>query len=240
VGDRVGGTSPADPLAFLRVRELTWHDLVLPEETLGRLRELCARAPAGGLVAVVSGARGVGKTVAVQTCAEQLRLDTWRVDCGILVERHGEATADALPDVLAACERPHAVALFHDGEWLFERAAGDAAARLLELAPLRRSPTVIETTDAATARAVATGGVTHVELPFPDVAARAELWRRLAWRAHPLLDLDVEVLAAVPVSGAAIERALERALDEARAELPATRDLLPLLAAADEGGRAPG
>jgi hypothetical protein len=210
------------------VRELTWHDLVLPEETLAGLRGLCAAAPAGGLVAVVSGPAGVGKTVAAQTCAEQLRLDTWRVDCGLLVERHGEATTTVLPDVLAACERPHAVALFHDAEWLWERTAGAAGARLLELGAVRRSPTVLETRDGSSV----TAGLPHVELPFPDREARAELWRRLAWRAHPLLRLDVDRLADVPVAGAAIERALlltvERAQEE-RGELPATDDLLRAL-----------
>jgi hypothetical protein len=228
MGDRLAPSS-ADPLAFLRVRELTWHDLVLPKTTLAELRRLCALAPAGGLVAVVSGPPGVGKTVAVQTCSEQLRLDTWRVDCGLLVERHGEATGDALPDVLAACERPHAVALFHGADWLFEPVAGAAGARLLELARGRRSPTVLETRDEATARALAREDVEHVELPFPDLELRAELWRRLAWRAHPLLELDVAELAAVPAAGAAIEAALERAMEDAGSELPTTQDLLAVL-----------
>ncbi len=134
-----------------------------------------------------------------------------------------------LPGLLAACEHPHAVALFHDVEWLLEPVAGDAAPRLLELATARRSPTVLETRDEQTACALARHGVEHVELPFPDAAARAELWRRLAWRAHPLLELDVEALAAVPAAGAAIELALDQALEGSSADLPRTQDLLRIV-----------
>ena len=228
-------STSGDPLSFLRVRELTWHDLVLPRDVLDGLRRLSAQAADGGLVAVVSGPPGVGKTVAVRACAEQLRLDTWRVDCALLVERHGEATAAVLPEVLAVGERPHAVLLFHDAEWLAEPGAGGAADRLLDLARKRRPPTVLETREPGLLRAGGVAEVPHVELPFPDEVARAELWRRLAWQAHPLLDLDVEALARVAAPGAAIERALGLALDRSPGELPTTADLLRVLGEAEPG-----
>jgi ATPase family protein associated with various cellular activities (AAA) len=231
---------PRDALSFLRVRELTWHDLVLPDEVLSDLRGLAAEAATGGLRAIVSGESGVGKTMAVQTCAEQLRLDTWRVDCRLLVELYGTETAAALPAVLAAGERPHAVLLFHDAEWLFEHIAGDAAGGLLALAAARRPPTILETRHP---ELVATRdeirGLTHVALPFPDEDARGELWRRLAWRAHPLLTPDVGTLAARRVSGAAIEQTLDEALDVCSPELPSTDDLLRALARMRDAGRPP-
>jgi hypothetical protein len=223
-----------DVLAFLRVRELSWHDLVLPEDTIAVLRDFCSKAAEGGLVAVATGERGVGKTIAVQTCAEQLRLDTWRVDCRLLVERHGEDSAAALPAVLATGERPHAVLLFHDVEWLFERGAGDAGPQLIELAGSRRPPTILETCSPELVGGPPLHGLPHVAVPFPDEHARAELWRRLAWQAHPLLEPDIAVLAAVPAPAASIELALDlalglaldRALDGEGAELPTTSDLL--------------
>ncbi len=217
----------ADPLSFLRVRELTWLDLVLPEETLASLRELAALAPAGGLVAVVDGPPGVGKTIAVRTLAEQLRLDTWRVDCRVLVELHGESTPAALPALVAAAERPHAVLLFHDAEWLFEPGCGDAGTRALELARTRLPPTVLES------RAPGLPGhvpdLARLSIPFPGEAERAELWRRLAWRAHPLAELDIGRLAAVPVPGAEIERALELVVDASGGAEPDTERLLAAL-----------
>lgn len=224
-----------DPLAFMRVRELEWHDLVLPERTLAELRALAAQASAGGLVAVVGGEQGVGKTVAVRTCAEQLRLDTWRVDCRALVALHGAATAAVLPELLAVGERPHAVVLFHDAEWLYESSAGDAGPVLLELAPGRRPPTVLETRDASCAARIAEHCGRLVELPYPDEVARGELWRRLAWRAHPLLELDVAALQGIRVSGATIEAVLEQAVEECVDELPTTRDLLLALQRGEHG-----
>jgi type II secretory pathway predicted ATPase ExeA len=83
----------ADPLVFLRGLDLTWLDLVLPEGTIAELRALAAHAPRGGLAAVVSGPPGVGKTVVVRALAEQLRLDTWLVDCRLLVELRDESAA---------------------------------------------------------------------------------------------------------------------------------------------------
>jgi hypothetical protein len=225
-----------DPLAFLRVRELTWLDLVLPDETLAELRALAASASGGGLVALVTGGAGVGKTIAVRTIAEQLRLDTWRVDCRLLVELRGDATDAALPELLAVGDRPHAVLLFHDVEWLFAPAAGSAGKRLLDLAPARLPPTVLET-GAPELLPEALTGLPRVVIPAPDVAARAELWRRLAWRAHPLAVLDVERLAAIPAPGAQIERALDRVVDEAGGREPDTERLLAALGDAPGLGR---
>jgi hypothetical protein len=216
-----------DPLSFLRVRELTWLDLVLPPDTLAALRSLAALAPTGALTAIVSGEAGVGKTIAVRTLAEELRLDTWRVDCRMLVELHGAATPAALPGLFAVAERPHAVVLFHDAEWLCEQGAGGAADRVLELAGRRRPPTVLESR--APELLAGAEGLPHVRLPFPDEEARAELWRRLAWRAHPLATLDVRRLAAVHAPGAEIEEALERVIDDAGGGEPDTGRLLAAL-----------
>lgn len=223
-GSRGRGT-PEDVLAFLPVRDVALDDLVVPGDVGEALRELCLRAPMGGVTALVSGPPGVGKTIAVRACAEQLRLDVWRVDCALLVRLNGADTPRRLPEVLAAGDRPHAVMLFHDAEWLFERVAGGAGDRLLSLAVRRKPPTVLESRRPLAAASVVPTPLA-IAIPPPDRLAREELWRRLAWRAHPLLDLDVARLAEVEVSGAAIERALEAALDEAEGREPGTEDLL--------------
>jgi hypothetical protein len=141
-----------------------------------------------------------------------------------------------LPERLAAAARPHAVLLFHEADWLFEPSAGGAGPRLLELAASRRPPTVLETRDPGLATVAGPAGLPHVALPFPERAARAELWRRLAWRAHPLFELDIEALASAEVPGAEIERALETVLDGWTAQgLPGTSDLLATLAARRRG-----
>ncbi len=219
----------ADPLAFLRVRELTWLDLVLPDETITELQALASLAPRGGLAVVVAGPRGVGKTIAVRALAEQLRLDTRLVDCRLLVELHGESTAASLPDVLSVAERPHAVVLFHDAEWLFEPAAAEAGAVLVELARRRLPPTVLETRVPELLQG--TAELPRVDISFPGEEARAELWRRLAWRAHPLAELDIARLAALPIAGAEIEEALDRAVDDAGGAEPDTARLLAALSA---------
>jgi len=215
-----------DPLAFLRVRELTWLDLVLPDDTVAALRSLAASAADGGLVAVIGGPAGAGKTIAAQTLAEQLRLDTWRLDCRLLVELRGEAAAAALPELIAVAERPHALLLAHDAEWLFQ-GRGEAGRRLLELARRRLPPTVLESREPEGLSGLA--DLPHVSIPFPGLDARRELWRRLAWRAHPLARIDLDRLADVLVTGAEIERALDRAVAESGGAEPDTERLLAAL-----------
>lgn len=217
-----------DVLSFLPSLEAGLDDLVLPPDVVEGLRDLCLRAPMGGVTALVDGAAGVGKTVAVRACTDQLRLDVWRVDCALLVRLNGADTPRRLPEVLAVGARPHAVMLFHDAEWLFERAAGGAGDRLLSLAVRRKPPTVLESRRPLAPAAVVPTPLA-IAIPPPDRRAREELWRRLAWRAHPLLDLDVMRLAEVAVTGGAIERALEEAIDDAGGQQPTTDDLLLLL-----------
>jgi hypothetical protein len=222
VGHRGALGGRDDVVAFLRVRDLTWLDLVLPADCVAGLERIAAAAGAGGLLAAVSGPAGVGKTVSVRALAEQARLDTWQVDCRSLVEQHGEATPSLLPEVLAIGERPHAVLLFHDAGWLFEPVAGGAGESLLRLARERRPPTVLESRVQLCAPGVA--ALPQVRVPFPDEEARAELWRRLAWQAHPLLELDHAALAAFEVPGAVVEHVLAAAL-EGSPDLPTTDDV---------------
>lgn len=223
--------SADDVLAFLPVRDVGLDDLVLPAPVADAFRELCLRAPMGGVTAVVTGDADVGKTAAVRACAEELRLDVWQVDCELLVRLHGSATPRALPDVLAPGERPHAVMLFHDAGWLHERIAGGAGERLWQLAARRKPPTVLESRRPLPEPAGIVPAPLAIAVPRPDRSARAELWRRLAWRAHPLLELDVERLAELDVPGGLAERVLEQALDEAGGRPPGTDDLLARLRA---------
>lgn len=226
---RPGG--PGDVLGFLAPVDRGLDDLVLAAAAVEGLRDLCLRAPMGGLAAVVTGPPGVGKTIATRACAGHLRLDTWLVDCAGLVRLHGTATTSVLPDVLAAGDRPHAVMLFHDAGWLFDRAAGGAGAALLRLAPRRKPPTVLESREPLTIPAGIVPTPIAIEIPRPGRAEREELWRRLAWRVHPLLDLDVARLAEVDAPGAAIERALEGAVGTSAGGAPDVDDLLRRLRA---------
>jgi hypothetical protein len=211
---------------FLAPATLAWDELIVPAAVREALTCFCSHAPGGGATAVVSGPAGVGKTTAIRVCAEHLRLDLRRVDCRLLVERHGNGTSEHLPGVLSAGERPHAVMLFDDAGWLFERIAGGAGERLLELAAKRRPPTVLE----SRARIQALEGrVLEIVVPVPGPEERAALWRQSAWRLHPLLDLDVDRLAAVEATAAEIEAALESLLDAPGDPVDATSNLLRLV-----------
>jgi hypothetical protein len=214
-----------DVVRRLPVGELTWDDLVVEPRAKDELRSLAADAAGGGLVVLVHGPAGVGKTFAVQVWAEAMRLDLWRVDCPALVARHREQVATrGLDEALAYGERPHAVLLFHDAAAL----PGDALVALLARAAVRRAPTVLEARDAdlpAIAARLA-ADVPRVELPFPDAAVRGRHWALAVSRASPLSTCDLDVLATLTVPGAVIDAAVRAVVLAKGDERVATADLV--------------
>ncbi len=209
-GARKSMTSPvsgADVARRLAVGELGWDDLVVAADVVDALRSLAGVAAGGGLVAVVDGPPGVGKTFAVQAWAESMRLDLWRVDCRRLVERHGVGVAGrGLDEALAYGVRPHAILLFHDADTLPVTAVEALVGRALG----RRAPTVLEARMPA-ADALVAGlpvEVHRIRLQLPDRALRRRHWELAVGRASPLSRPDLDALAALEVPGATIEAAV--------------------------------
>lgn len=215
------GASPADVARRLPVGELVWDDLVAPPPVLERLRDLVPLAVPGGLTVAIGGPAGVGKTFAVRVWAEAMRIDLWRVDCPALVARHGRSAARrGLDEVLPLGERPHAILLFHEAEALLDPAAGETLVALLERAAVRRAPTVIESR-APSVDARLPDRVERVAVPFPDLASRRRLWELSVARASPLSRPDLDALASIEASGAAIAAAVRRVvLDHGDERLP--------------------
>jgi hypothetical protein len=113
-----------------------WEDLVLPEATLGHLRELEAHArhrgqvlddwgfarlvPFGrGTTVLFSGPSGTGKTMAAQVLARSLGLDLYRVDFAAVVSKYIGETEKHLKRVFEACERAPVLLLFDEADALF-------------------------------------------------------------------------------------------------------------------------
>jgi hypothetical protein len=203
-GPRRTTPGPADVVRRLPVGELGWDDLVVPPDVAAALRSLAADAAAGGLVVGTVGPCGVGKTFAARVWAESMRLDLWRVDCPLLVARHGAAAASrGVGEAVAHGERPHAVLLFHAADAL----PADAVAAVVARAAIRRAPTVLEARSAV-AVGTALPGVARVDFPFPDAVLRRRHWERAVTRASPLSRPDLDALAALEVPGAVIDAAV--------------------------------
>lgn len=192
----------SDVVTRLPVGELTWDDLVVEPAARELLGALGDDVPAGGLVVVIAGPGGVGKTFATRVWAESLRLDLWRVDCALLDERHGERTAArGLDEVLAFGRRPLGVLLLDRPGSLVDRAGPALWERLAK----RRAPTVLELGDEIPP---SLRELPAVRIDRPGSELRRALWQRLVERASPLSDVDYDALAALELTGAQIDAAV--------------------------------
>lgn len=194
---------PAGDYAQLLKVERDWEDLVAPDETVAALRELCMVVPGGGVVAILHGPPGAGKTLAAEVVANQLRLDVLRVLVPALVAAHAGEAGRLLAPVFEAADRPNAIVVLDRPEAL----ASDAAAHVARLAEARRAPTVLETTnDERLPDRLARRVRLRVLLPAPDEALRRRLWQRELARVEPTAVADVERLAAEAATGGEIRR----------------------------------
>jgi len=222
------------PPGTLRVRGGgRWEELVLPEDRIAPLREFMlwirhretvvdrwGGRTVGGPVALFSGASGTGKTFAALVIASDLGWPLYRVDLGSLVSKYIGETEKNLNRLFDAAHGRQMVLQFDEADSLFgkrgeirearDRYANLEVSHLLARIEQHEGPCILTTNlrghlDPAFARRFQV----VVELPKPDAASRARLWRVLLPPRAPLApDLDPELLGqAVALTGGGIRNA---------------------------------
>ena len=206
-----------------------WSDLVLPPEQTDILREIVANVRqrarvydhwgfAGksgrglGVSALFSGTSGTGKTLAAEIMAHELQLDLFRIDLSQVVSKYIGETEKNLRRVFDAAEAAGSVLLFDEADALFgkrsevkdshDRYANLEVSYLLQRMEAYRGLAVLTTNlpqavDPAFKRRLRF----IVQFPFPDVAERTEIWRRVFPAATPTEALDLGQLAQLNVAG---------------------------------------
>ncbi len=224
----------------------TWDDLVLPEGQRRLLVDLAAqlahratvyddwgfasRTTGGlGVTALFAGASGTGKTMAAEVIAGSLGLDLYRIDLSAVVSKYIGETEKNLRRLFDAAEAAGAVLLFDEADALFgrrsevkdshDRYANLEVAYLLQRMEAYRGLAILTTNlrdnvDPAFVRRIRF----VVQLPFPDEAARAEIWRRTIPAEAPTEGLDLTALARLQVSGGSIRAIAVAAAFAAAAE----------------------
>jgi SpoVK/Ycf46/Vps4 family AAA+-type ATPase len=201
----------------------TWSDLILPDDALRQLRELCERVDAAervfeewgfaarqsrgrGVSACFSGPSGTGKTMAAEVVAHTLGLDLFRVDLARVVSKYIGETEKNLERVFSAAADANAIILFDEADALFgkrsevkdahDRHANIEVAYLLQRMEDHDGIAILATNLADNMdRAFARRLSFFVQFPFPDVEQRCRLWRN-AWPAGvPAEGIDCEALA---------------------------------------------
>jgi hypothetical protein len=121
-------------------RELTprarWRDIVLPDDSISQLRELCStvrhrdrviddwgfasRLSTGtGTTALFAGPSGTGKTMAAEVIAGELGLSLFRIDLSGVVSKWIGETEKNLDRVFRAAENSNAILFFDEADALF-------------------------------------------------------------------------------------------------------------------------
>ena len=228
-----------------------FDDLVLPPAALGALREIAGqlrhrhrvhdewgfaeRGPRGlGICALFTGESGTGKTLAAEAIANELRLDLYRIDLALVVSKYIGETEKNLRRVFDAAEASGAVLLFDEADALFgkrsdvkdshDRYANIEVAYLLQRIEAYRGLAILTTNlKSALDRAFLRRIRFVVAFPFPDEAAREQIWRRQFPPAAPLGELDFAALARINLPGGnirsiAVNAAFAAAQRESRIE----------------------
>jgi hypothetical protein len=226
---RVQSRTRLDNLAQRIQPAATWEDLVLPEAQCQTLREIAIHvrqrtkvyetwgfATKGerglGISALFAGSSGTGKTMAAEVLASELRLDLYRIDLSSVVSKYIGETEKNLRRVFDAAEEGGAILLFDEADALFgkrsevkdshDRYANIEISYLLQRMEQYRGLAVLTTNmkeglDSAFLRRIRF----IVHFPFPDLAARAEMWRRIFPAQTPTDGLASNKLARLNVAG---------------------------------------
>jgi AAA+ superfamily predicted ATPase len=114
----------------------TWDDIVLPDDTLTQLREICQwvahrqrvlgewgfdrKLSLGkGVTALFAGPSGTGKTMAAEIIANELGLDLYKIDLSGVVSKYIGQTEKNLDGIFTAAEHANAILLFDEADALF-------------------------------------------------------------------------------------------------------------------------
>jgi hypothetical protein len=209
-----------------------WDDLVLPSSQRETLRQIAVHmrrralvnrhwgfaakhARGLGLTVLFSGSSGTGKTMAAEILAAELDLDLYKVDLASVVSKYIGETEKNLRAVFDGADQSGAILLFDEADALFGKRSEvrDSHDRYANL----EISYLLQRMEAYHGVAILTTNMQHaldqafmrrirfvVQFPFPDHAARVQIWRGIFPAAAPLAELDFEVLAQLNVSGGAI------------------------------------
>ena len=199
--------------------ERSWCDIVLPDETLDQLREICrrvtrrhqvqdewgfARKLSGGkgINALFHGHSGTGKTLAAEVVAHELRLDLYKIDLAGVVSKYIGETEKNLDRIFRAAENANAILLFDEADALFgkrsevrdshDRYANLEISYLLQKMEQYEGISILATNLRQNLDDAFQRRLAFiVPFPFPDEVSRRRIWAGI-WPAEMPLAPDVD------------------------------------------------
>ncbi len=220
---------------------LTLDVLVLPPDERSQVEEIIAagrnrakvlhtwgfneKLPTGkGLVVLLSGEPGTGKTLAAEVIASELSLSLYRVNPAKVVSKFVGETEKNLNEILVQAKSTHSILFFDEADALFSsrvakvETANDRFVNMetnFLLQQLERYEGIVilatnleASIDQAFKRRIAY----HIVVPFPTAVDRARIWRTLIPSRAPVGEVDYAKLGKTfELSGGHIKNAILRA-----------------------------
>lgn len=201
-----------------------WTDIVLPEDQLNHLKDLCTHAKhrqlvygkwgfdrklslGKGLNALFSGPPGTGKTMAAEVIATELQLELYQIDLSQVVSKYIGETEKNLHQIFLEAHTSNAILFFDEADALFGKRSEvkDAHDRYANI----ETGYLLQKMEEYEGIAIlATNLRQHldeafvrrmhfiVEFPFPDHEMRKQIWQVIFPDETPLDgDVDVDTLA---------------------------------------------
>jgi hypothetical protein len=202
-----------------------WDDIVLPADRKQQLRSVTERVAnraivqrdwgfgdkltrGRGLAVLFSGPPGTGKTMAAEIIASELSLDLFQIDLSTVMSKYIGETEKQISAIFAEAEQGQCVLFFDECDSVFgkrtevkdshDHYANTQVNHLLQRLEQYEGIVLLATNfqrniDEAFLRRLHDS----IDFPFPDEAAREEIWRRqFPERAPVEADIDFAALAA--------------------------------------------
>ena len=202
----------------------SWDDLVLPEDSLAQLRELCSQVRfhhrvygawgfdrklslGKGISVLFSGPPGAGKTMGAEVLGAELGLDLFKIDLSQVVSKYIGETEKNLNRVFEEARASNAILFFDEADALFgkrsevrdshDRYANIEIAYLLQQMEEYEGLSVLATNLKKNLDEAFTRRLSFIiDFPFPDEQSRLRIWQTVWPPELPLgSDLDLAYMA---------------------------------------------
>jgi hypothetical protein len=203
----------------------TWADIVLPEDSLAQLHEVCQwvsqrhqvlerwgferkLSQGKGVNALFAGPSGTGKTMAAEVIAHELELDLYRINLSTVVSKYIGETEKNLDRIFDAAEDANAILFFDEADALFgkrsevhdshDRYANIEISYLLQKMEQYDGIALLATNLRQNLdEAFVRRLAFMIHFPFPEPDSRHRIWQGIWPDETPLGDdLDLEFLAS--------------------------------------------
>lgn len=201
-----------------------WEDIVLPEDALAQLYEICDRVAEGqrvlgewgfgrklsmgkGINVLFAGPSGAGKTMAAEVIANELGLDLYKIDLSGVVSKYIGETEKNLDKIFTAAENANVILFFDEADAIFgkrsevsdahDRYANIEISYLLQKMEEYNGVAILATNLRQNLDdAFIRRMAFAIHFPFPDPESRRLIWEGI-WPADTPLtdDVDLELLA---------------------------------------------